>query len=133
MYSNAKNLYNTLYTNNWRYYNKWKMNAFYGIIGNNIKTAREAKKFTQAELAENLDKTDKFISMLERGVSGLSVISIVDICKSLNIEPNTLFNGVFNYNDDKDKYIMNSLSILKNEDKEFLINVIEYVLNKNSK
>lgn len=103
------------------------------IIGNNIKTAREAKEFTQAELAENLDKTDKFISMLERGVSGLSVMSIVDICKSLNIEPNTLFNGILNYNDDKDKYIMNSLSILKNEDKEFLINVIEYVLNKNSK
>jgi len=103
------------------------------IIGNNIKSAREAKEFTQAELAEALDKTDKFISMLERGVSGLSVTSIVDICKSLNIEPNTLFNGILNYNDDKDKYIMNSLSILKNDDKEFLINVIEYVLNKNSK
>ena len=71
--------------------------------------------------------------MLERACSGLSLETIIDICKILDIQPNTLFNGIIDYNNDKDKYIINSLSSLSIEDKEFLINVIEYVLKKNSK
>lgn len=103
------------------------------IIGNNIKIARTKKGITQQELAEQLHKSDKFISMLERACSGLSLKTIIDICKILDIQPNTLFNGIIDYNNDKDKYIINSLSSLSIEDKEFLINVIEYVLKKNSK
>ncbi len=103
------------------------------IIGNNIKIARTKKGITQQELAEQLHKSDKFISMLERACSGLSLETIIDICKILDIQPNTLFNGIIDYNNDKDKYIINSLSSLSIEDKEFLINVIEYVLKKNSK
>ena len=103
------------------------------IIGNNIKIARTKKGITQQELAEQLHKSDKFISMLERACSGLSLETIIDICKILDIQPNTLFNGIIDYNNDKDKYIINSLSSLSIEDKEFLINAIEYVLKKNSK
>lgn len=103
------------------------------IIGNNIKIARTKKGITQQELAEKLHKSDKFISMIERACSGLSLETIIDICKILDIQPNTLFNGIIDYNNDKDKYIINSLSTLSIEDKEFLINVIEYVLKKNSK
>lgn len=103
------------------------------IIGNNIKIARTKKGITQQELAEQLHKSDKFISMLERACSGLSLETIIDICKILDIQPNTLFNGIIDYNNDKDKYIINRLSSLSIEDKEFLINVIEYVLKKNSK
>ena len=103
------------------------------IIGNNIKIARTKKGITQQELAEQLHKSDNFISMLERACSGLSLETIIDICKILDIQPNTLFNGIIDYNNDKDKYIINSLSSLSIEDKEILINVIEYVLKKNSK
>lgn len=39
------------------------------IIGNNIKIARKRKGITQQMLAEKLHKSDKFISMLERGCS----------------------------------------------------------------
>ena len=103
------------------------------IIGNNIKTHRKHRKFTQGKLAEQLEVSDKFISLLETGSSGLSITNAVKICKVLNIEPNALFKGTINYNNDIDKNIIDQLSTLTKEDKEFLINVIEYILNKSNK
>ena len=103
------------------------------IIGNNIKTARLQKGYTQERVAEELNTSDKFVSMMERGQSGLSITTIVNICLVLNIEPNTLFNGIINYNDDKDNYITNQLSSFSSEDKDFLISVIEYILGKSNR
>lgn len=39
------------------------------IMGKNIKNARTTQKITQSKLAEKLNTSDKFISMLERGES----------------------------------------------------------------
>lgn len=103
------------------------------IIGNNIKNARDKKGYTQQELAEKLHKSDKFISMLERACTGLSLETIIDICEVLDIQPNALFNGVIDYDNNKDKYIINSLSTISTADKEFLITVIDYILKKNNK
>ncbi len=99
-------------------------------IGQNLKNARNSKGYTQEQMAEQLNVSSKFISMIERGCSGLSITNLTNICKILDIEPNSLFNGVLNYTDSKDEYITNALSTLANEDKEFLISVIEYVLKK---
>ena len=103
------------------------------IIGNNIRQAREHKNYTQEQLAEQLNTSSKFISMVERGLSGLSIASIVDLCKVLDIEPNSFFNGIINYNNEEDSYIVNALSTLSMEDKDFIISVINYVMNRNSK
>lgn len=43
------------------------MNAY--ITGNTIRKLREAKKLTQAQLAEKLDVSDKAVSKWETGVS----------------------------------------------------------------
>lgn len=102
-------------------------------IGNNIKTARLLKGLTQEYVAEKLDKSINFISLLERGQTGLSVNSIVDVCNVLEIEPNTLFNGLINYNNDTDKIIINGLSSLSNDDKKIVNDLIEYILKKNNK
>lgn len=103
------------------------------IIGNNIKEARIQRDYTQGKLAEQLNISDKFISLLERGESGLSIGNIVSICEELNIEPNTLFKGVFDYSDNVDKDIINKLSILTKDDKVFLNNTINYILGKSNK
>lgn len=103
------------------------------IIGNNIKIARHQRNYTQERLAEELNTSDKFVSMIERGASGLSITNIVNLCKILNIEPNTLFNGIVDYSNDKDTYIVNSLSTLTSADKDFIISVIQYVLKKGNK
>ena len=90
------------------------------IIGNNIRVARRQRGYTQERLAEELNTSDKFVSMIERGASGLSIT-------------NTLFNGIIDYNNDIDAYIVNSLSTLTPADKDFIINIIQYVLKKGSK
>ena len=99
-------------------------------IGKNLKNARSSKGYTQEQMAEQLNVSSKFISMIERGCSGLSITNLTNICKILDIEPNSLFNGVLNYTDSKDEYITNALSTLANGDKEFLMSVIEYILKK---
>lgn len=102
------------------------------IIGNNIKAARTLKGITQEQLAEEMRVSDKFISMAERGASGLSLTSIVNLCKFLDMEPNTLFNGIVNFTEDIDTQIKNQISLLSHQDKIFLLDVIKYILSKGS-
>lgn len=102
-------------------------------IGNNIKTARQLKSFTQERLAEQLNKSVNFVSLVERGKSGIGIKTIIDICNILDIEPNSLFSGIVNYSNKKDKVIVDSISSLASDDKDIVINLIEYIMNKGSK
>ena len=102
------------------------------IIGNNIRVAREHKGYTQEQLAEKLNTSSKFVSMAERGASGLSISSMINLCKVLDIEPNSLFSGVINYSNDVDKQIINNLSLLSNEDKDFILNTITFIKSRMS-
>ena len=99
-------------------------------IGNNIKTARILKGLTQEYVA---DKSINFISLLERGQTGLSVNSIIDICNILEIDPNAIFNGLINCSNSKDEIIVNSICSLSSEDKKIVNDLIEYILKKNNK
>ena len=101
------------------------------IIGNNLKQARLQKNFTQEQLSEKLNTSCKFVSMIERGCSGLSISNIVNLCNALDIEPNSLFNGIIDYDNKTDRYIVDSLSLLSDKDKDFIVNVIKYVLDRN--
>lgn len=103
------------------------------VIGENIRIARTQKGFTQSKLAELLNTSDKFISMTERGSSGLSLSNLVSLCNILDIEPNVLFKGIIKYSNDEDTYILNNLSTLTKEDKAFLIEVMNYIIHKGSK
>ena len=101
-------------------------------IGDNIKIARLSNGYTQEYLADKLNKSPNFISLIERGQCGLNIKTIIDICNVLNIEPNSLFNGLINYNNE-DKIIINAISTLSNEDKEIVMNLINYINKKSSK
>lgn len=102
-------------------------------IGNNIKIARVLKGYTQEYVANRLDCSTTFISLVELGKSGVGIKNIIDICNILEIDSNAVFNGTIKYNDSKDKIIINSLSSMDKEDKEIVINLIEYIINKGSK
>ena len=53
-------------------------------IGRRIKYARESSGLTQERLAEAVDVSVQFISDLERGVVGVAVPTLVQICRTLN-------------------------------------------------
>ena len=61
------------------------------IIGRNIKQVRSLEGISQERLAELIGKSSHFISLLERGESGLSVSTVIDICRVLHTDTNTLF------------------------------------------
>lgn len=103
-------------------------------LGNNICTARKQNNLTQEELAYRINKSDKYVSMIERAKSGISITALVKICDALNLTPNNLFNGIIKYDSvDLDTRIIDNLAVLTPTDKEFLLEVIDYITQKGNK
>ncbi|MEG2645643.1 MAG: helix-turn-helix transcriptional regulator [Clostridia bacterium] len=99
-------------------------------VGKNIKQVRLLKGFTQEALAGAIDKSVNFVSLIERGESGLSIPTIVDICNSLDIDTNSIFTGLTNSNDiTVDGYITRSLDMFEDSDKSIVTNLIKYIID----
>lgn len=97
------------------------------ISGKNIKQIRLLKGFTQENLANDLDKSVNFISLLENGSTGISVQSLVDICKALNCDVNSLFVNIVPT--DNNLPVDQAVKFLEGEDKEIVNNLIRYIVN----
>lgn len=86
-------------------------------IGRKIKLARAKADFTQEQLAEHTSLSTRYISQLERGIAFSSATTITNICKTLKVSPNFLFedsiNETFsNLNDAiDDKFLKNYLKL----------------------
>lgn len=63
-------------------------------IGLRIKEIRENRKITQEQLAEKIEICSASqVSDIERGLSGVSVGKLMDICKTLNVPSDYLLFG----------------------------------------
>lgn len=102
------------------------------IIGNNIKTIRQSREMTQEQVAEELNKSNNWVSLIELGKLSLNAPTIIEICNLFEVDTSVIFNGLVEYKI-KDKKIIDSLSILSNEDKKIIENLIEFIMSKNSK
>lgn len=61
----------------------------------------------------------------------MSVPTIIYICNVLDIDSNSIFNGLLNYQQsDKDKYILENLSILNDKDKNIITDLMQYIIEK---
>lgn len=60
-------------------------------LGKRIADLRRARKLTQEKLAEALDYSVDFISLVERGVNAPSVASLEEFAKVLKVEVKELF------------------------------------------
>ena len=63
-------------------------------IGKKIKLARTKASYTQEQLAEKLSLSPRYISQLERGIAFGSATTIINLCKTLNIDSDFLFNDL---------------------------------------
>lgn len=101
-------------------------------IGKNIKKAREELDISQEELAEQIGKSPHLISMLERGRSGVSIPTIINICNSLNIDANFIFADVIKTNNTNTNDILTkSFNSFEKSDKEMVAYLINYINSKN--
>lgn len=78
-------------------------------MGRKLRLARTISNLTQEELAEKLSLTPEYVSQIERGISYGSVETLINICKTLNVNPDFLLHGLLNNNS-------NNLSDLIDED-----------------
>lgn len=62
-------------------------------IGEGIRKAREKKKYTQEVLADKIGVSPQFISDIERGVVGLSLIKYRALCLALSVSSDQLLFG----------------------------------------
>ena len=100
------------------------------ILGNNIKQIRNREGISQEKLAEKIGKSAHFISLLERGVSGLSVATVIDICKALNTDTNTIFDGTIdNSTIYIDSFLNKSLESLNDKDKDMVSYLVDYIIS----
>lgn len=86
-------------------------------IGKKIKLARAKASFTQEQLAEKTSLSTRYISQLERGIAFGSASTITNICKTLNISPDFLFEDSINATSSNfhdvidDKFLKNYLKL----------------------
>ncbi len=65
----------------------------YVLIGERIKFWRQQRGVTQEQLAEMVELTPGFISLIETGKKRASLETLLSICRALNITPNDLLVG----------------------------------------
>ena len=63
-------------------------------IGMRIKQMRKLKHYTQEQLSEIIDMSQKNLSMVERGEAGLSIGSLMAVCKALDASADYILFGI---------------------------------------
>lgn len=58
------------------------------LIGQRIKMARKAKRYTQDYVSARANIGEKFLSQIECGNAGLSVQTLLSLCEILEVSPN---------------------------------------------
>ena len=65
----------------------------YEPIGTRIKNARLNKKYTQEYIAERLNVSCQHISDIERGLNGMSIPSLMELCRLLEVDADYILFG----------------------------------------
>ncbi len=101
------------------------MNIDYKVIGLRIRELRLAKKWTQAKLAEKSEVESSYISHIERGVTKLSLPTLIAIANALEV---TLDELVYT-NLRKSKHISNEIieNLLSDCTPEEISSIVEVI------
>ena len=72
---------------------KSEMDKVFGLI---LKDYRKRAKLTQADMAEKLDISEKYVSRVETGIGGISKETLAKYMNILGISPNTIYKDFIN-------------------------------------
>ena len=108
---------------------KMESSIIFKMLGQNIRQARLAKNLSQENLSNDLDKTLNFVSLIENGKTGLSIPTLVDIGRVLNVNADTLFEGVIPLADySEEKFIVDTVRIQKEKDRKAVVDFLTYIV-----
>ncbi len=96
-------------------------------IGHRIQQSREKTGLTQEQLAEQINRTTQFISSIERGISGISIETILNICTILGVSTEWILRGL--ESTPSTDYIAAKLSVLSDEQLNTVNSIIDDILS----
>lgn len=96
------------------------------IIGNNIRCIRKNSKLSQEKFAEMIELSPQFVSDVERGIEGISLITAIKICNIMKCSPLILFANLIefeNYNNEMDQFTK-----LTDKNKNIIIDIMNALI-----
>ena len=101
-------------------------------LSQNIKMSRLALGYTQEQVAEESDISVNFLKDVENTRSGISLTTLINLCKSLKSTPNQLLKDFFKDSVDKSDNILQQINLLDEYEKNAVLSLIDY-FNQNKK
>lgn len=96
-------------------------------IGLNIRYIRKTNKMSQEKFAEKLDLSPQFISDVERGIEGISVLTAIKICNVMQCSPLVIFANTYELKDTNNN--IDRITQLSDKNKDIVENIIDALLN----
>lgn len=96
------------------------------LSGKRIQEARKKKHLTQDQLSEQLGITEKALSEIERGKSGMRVRTLMALCEILEVSPNYLLS----YEGKDEGPISELLREVSQEDRKAIEEMIRIFVNR---
>lgn len=97
------------------------------LIGGRIKMSREAKEYTQEELAKLIGAELKHVVQIENGTVEMSIFRLIDICRTLDVSPDYILFGIVHK--EYDTSINEIISKLPPDKKQFTENLVKVVVD----
>lgn len=102
-----------------------KFKCDFNFIGKRIGISRKAKGITQEQLSKTIGITQKHMSEIERGVSGISLGTFIEITDILNVSADYLLFG----KESKDSPISNLLTEINPQQRYYAEQIINSFVN----
>lgn len=99
------------------------------VLSQNIRSARLSSNLTQESLAEMSEISLNFLKDLEGARSGTSLLTLINLCHSLNITPNELLKDFFKDSYDKSENLTQQINLLNDYQKDAVYTLIQYFKN----
>ena len=96
--------------------------------GEKIRDYRLALKLTQDELSEKIDKSIRTMTDIERGIVGMSMETLFNLCNVLKVKPNDLLVPETPAPADELEWAMQALSNLSEHDRSGAIDILRAYL-----
>jgi transcriptional regulator with XRE-family HTH domain len=98
-------------------------------LGEVIKKLRKEKGLTQAQLAEKIGKSDRLITYVERGVARVSLGTLYDIAKALDVSVSEIFfQCEEKFQDPNITLLMSRVEELSSKDQAVILDIISTYL-----
>lgn len=101
------------------------------VLSQNIKSARSSIGYTQEKLAEKSEISSNFLKDIENQRSGISLTTLINLCKSLKTTPNQVLKDFFKDSTEQSDNILQQINLLDDYEKRAVLTLIDYFIKNN--